>query len=77
MGKLFDEKPHGREIPQLPERLTEVVNISSRYIFSGSSTFSPFKYAVVGDTGVYKISQDLKTFSKSFFIKDLTFCARL
>ena len=63
-----DENPHGNERAQFPAKFTEVVKMSSKYIFKGSFVFSPFLYAGVGVTGANNASHSLKTFLKSFVI---------
>ena len=59
----------------MPARFAEIVNISERYIVSGSSVFSPILKAGVGDVGVIIASYFLNASSKSFLINVLTLSA--
>src|ERR1700690_1604606 len=77
IGRLFEVKPQGIEIPGTPARLTLIVNMSARYIWGGSFVFSPSLNAGVGEVGVTMISACLKASSKSLFIRVLTCCAFL
>gem|GEM_PF-1951815 len=53
-------------------RLQFTVNISDKYILSGSSTFSQIFHATVGAVGVIIISTFLNASVKSFLISSLT-----
>jgi hypothetical protein len=52
MGNPAWLNPHGNEMAGTPARFTEMVKISDKYIWSGSSLFSPNLNAGVGVTGV-------------------------
>jgi hypothetical protein len=68
--------PHGIDNAGTPARFTDIVNISDRYIESGSEDLSPNLKAGVGEVGVNMQSHPLsKTCSKSFFMSVRTFCA--
>jgi hypothetical protein len=60
MGRPFLVKPQGIEIPGIPAKLVEIVKISERYIFRGSSIFSPILKDGVGLVGVMRQSHFLK-----------------
>ena len=77
MGKPFVSNPHGILIAGSPAKLAGTVKRADKYIERGSFRKSPFKKAVVGQVGVYKISTFSKALSKSFLIKVLTLCAFL
>ena len=66
------ESPLGIEIAGKPARFTGIVQISDKYIVSGSSIFSPILKAVVGDVGEISTSYFLKAFLKSSIIRVLT-----
>src|SRR5439155_17174747 len=68
--------PHGTLIPQIPARLQEIVNISDRYICSGSSDFSQALNAGVGEVGVTNASTFSNAFRYSCRMSVRTFCAR-
>ena len=71
--------PAGTDIPGKPAKLTVTVKTSFKYISTGSAVSNfPSSKAADGVVGV-KIASipAAKTSSKSFFIRDLTFLARL
>ena len=70
-GYPFESCPAGIEIPGKPARLTGTVNISLRYIETGSFVFSPILNAELGVDGVNIASTFLYASSKSFFINFL------
>ncbi len=72
MGRPSDENPQGTEIPGMPARFAESVNMSDKYMVSGSSTFSPILKAGVGATGERMTSQASNAFLKSSMINVLT-----
>ena len=63
------------DIPGIPARFAGIVNMSARYMLSGSSVLSPILKAGVGEVGVKITSHFLKASEKSFFISVLTFRA--
>ena len=63
MGRPFDVKPQGTDIPGIPARFAEMVKMSDRYIFSGSSRFSPALNAGTGEMGPAITSHFLKASS--------------
>ena len=61
VGKLSSSaKPDGRDIPQIPAKLTGIVATSFKYIASGSLLFSPILNAVVGAVGETNTSAPAK-----------------
>ena len=77
MGRPLLLKPPGTDIPGRPARLVDRVKMSERYMASGSSTFSPFFQAGVGETGEISRSHDSQARLKSLRIKVLTWDAFL
>lgn len=77
MGKPSCDAPHGTDIPGNPAMLHEIVNTSARYIFSGSSRFSPSLNAGVGVVGVQMTSTFSNAASKSFLMRVRTCSAFL
>src|ERR1035437_375634 len=69
--------PEGIESPGTPAKLQLTVKTSDKYIFNGSSTFSPIFQGIVGETGEIIASTFLYASSKSLIIKVLTFIAFL
>ena len=62
-------------MPGTPARFTGIVVTSLRYIWIGSSTFSPRRNAVVGADGVAITSTSANAASKSRWMSVRTFCA--
>ncbi len=73
---LAASRPQGTDRPGSAARLQVMVNTSARYIWSGSSTFSPSLNATVGATGPATTSHDSNAASKSRRMSVRTFCAR-
>ena len=69
MGRPACVYPQGTEMPGMPARFVEIVKMSERYIWSGSSIFSPILKAGVGVVGVRITSQLLKASWKSRLIR--------
>ena len=67
--------PAGIDMPGRPAKLTGTVNISFKYIETGSFVFSPILKAELGVDGVKIASTFLYASSKSFLISFLTFWA--
>ena len=68
--------PQGTLRPQIPERLAAMLKMSARYMWSGSSDFSPRRKAAVGEVGEAITSTSAKARVKSFRIKVRIFWAR-
>ena len=60
--------PAGIDIPGRPAKLVEIVKMSSRYIFTGSSPLELNPNAGVGDVGPTIKSTSLNAAVKSFLI---------
>src|SRR5208337_2416111 len=75
-GSPFASSPAGTLIPGTPAMLAGTVNTSLRYIFTGSSMFSPCANAALGAVGVTSASTWRNASVKSRRIKARTFCAR-
>ncbi len=63
-------------MPGTPARFAGIVVTSFRYIWIGSSIFSPRRNAVVGAEGVAITSTSANASSKSRWMRVRTFCAR-
>ena len=55
-GSPSADSPAGTEMPGRPARLAGTVNTSFRYIWIGSSIFSPIRKAALGVVGVSSTS---------------------
>ena len=51
-GKAVFRESARMDIPGMPARLQDMVNMSERYMVRGSSVFSPNLKAAVGEVGV-------------------------
>ena len=67
-GKPFVVCPAGMASPGIPAIFAGAVKISAKYIFSGSSFFSPNLNGGVGETGAIIASTWEKALSKSSII---------
>ena len=75
IGKLFSSLAKGIDIAGMPARLIGTVNISFKYVWTGSFGSFSISKAVEGVDGVKIASTFLKALLKSFFINDLIFWA--
>jgi len=74
MGSPAPSVPKGIDAAGCPARLVGIVQMSLRYIVSGSSVFSPSRQAGVGDVGhinrswlVYTASKSARTLVRTFW----------
>ncbi len=72
MGRPEVVRPQFTLIPGIPARFAEMFRISERYIWSGSSIFSPNLKAAVGEVGVTITSQCWKAWVKSSRMRERT-----
>ena len=75
IGNSSDVNPQGIASEGSPDKLIGAINISDKYIFRGSLTFSPILKGGVGETGEIITSTPPKAFSKSLIINVLTLAA--